>query len=440
MSEPFIPTKAIILPDRPSQMTIKERASGKIKPLHAEGHVGLYLFDPITKKIVHEEKGKNHVFAEALLAGAGGDWVSRISQSWMLINDSAIAIDTDIPYLFGQNIAYGRPSVGTLGTFRGAYNAANQVLAQATIDKIRWKFQYDFTTAQGNSGTMRQIGLSRQYDNAFDGFNGTLLSLFPLPPNTAQSYSTCDGRYAYVCSTAGVITKYDLYLGTNSTIDVSAIVGTTTGDYKVVGYNPSNGKFMVVVMSNTSGNRKVHVFSDSSFSNKESTYSTSNTTLNSYSLSAAYFYENYVVILDSTTNIYKVDYVNNLAFVSSNLNASYGNALYNENSGNNNNVYAAAYSTCPIGTKYLFMGGGYYTGCKKGFLFNLETMDICGYIGNTSTRAVVKYPLTTEQIVSQCSGNGGIINTALTAYQLATPITKTTANGMTATYELEVYW
>lgn len=53
------------------------------------------------------------------------------------LNDSSAALDTAMPYLLGQTIGYGRPSLATSGTFRGAYNSANQVLAAMTTDKVR---------------------------------------------------------------------------------------------------------------------------------------------------------------------------------------------------------------------------------------------------------------------------------------------------------------
>lgn len=99
----------------------------------------------------------------ALLSGPSRDWVSMVSGLWLCLMDDGSANDVNFPFLSGQTIAYGRPSLGTLNTYRGAYNSANQVLAQMDATKARWKFQYDFTTAQANSGTIRSVGLTNQF-------------------------------------------------------------------------------------------------------------------------------------------------------------------------------------------------------------------------------------------------------------------------------------
>lgn len=143
-------------------------------PVHAEGHVCLDFKDPVTGKIVDQIKGKNYVFMDALLSGPNRDWVSMVSGLWLCLMDDGNANDVNFPFLSGQTIAYGRPSLGTLNTYRGAYNSANQVLAQMDATKARWKFQYDFTTAQANSGTIRSVGLTNQFVGA------SLVDKYPL--------------------------------------------------------------------------------------------------------------------------------------------------------------------------------------------------------------------------------------------------------------------
>ena len=79
------------------------------------------------------------------------------------MNNTNLSINTKYPYLFGQTVGYGKPSTAGTGLYRGAYNAANQVLRELSLDSVRWKFQYDFTTAQANDVPINVVGLTNQY-------------------------------------------------------------------------------------------------------------------------------------------------------------------------------------------------------------------------------------------------------------------------------------
>jgi hypothetical protein len=180
---------------------LRDVINGVIKPGRAIGRVTIDLLDPITGKVRNRVSNPNHVFEDALFSGSAYDWITSMSGQYTLLTDNATAVDEDLPFVLGNIVAYGIPSQASSGTYRGAYNAANQVLAAITTTSARWKFQYDFTTAQAN-GTIKCAGLSNQYVEG--GRNH--LSGYRASPYGNNSY-TNDGRYTYVCSTAGVITK-----------------------------------------------------------------------------------------------------------------------------------------------------------------------------------------------------------------------------------------
>lgn len=413
------------------------------QPIHAEGHPCITLTDPLTGKIKEKIQGKNHVFLDALLCrpSLSGDWVNAISTLWTCLNDSTLAVDANIPYLMGQTIGYGVPTASGSGAFRGAYNAANQVLARKTRESVYWKFQYDFTTAQAN-GTINSIGLTHQYQI---GVAYKPISGFPTyVDNTYGRWCTSDGRYTYSCTDAGVITKHDILLGTNVTIDVSAIVGTS--GYKTVGYATDTGKYYIYVYSSTAANRRMYVFSANTFTTLENTYFPTNVSMNQNTYPAMYIYGNTVFWFDAAAanKIYYADFVNNIAYTSLTI-SNYNNAAYNEsNFGTTSGIFGI--SACPLNNKYIITGLQNASSDNRGIIFDLSTCTVVGTICtpitvSNSYAAVCKYPLATASLPFANVGSSYVGTTsAVAAKKLDTPVVKTSANGMTVTYELEVFW
>ena len=250
------------------------------------------------------------MFPDALFSQISPNaWWYAVNSVHMVLSDDDTAVDNNFPYMLGKVVGYGVPSAGSSGNYRGAYNTVNQVLASMTPDMCMWKFQYDFTTAQAN-GTIKSIGLTWQYFTSCT----YPISTYRLP-NSGSSYAstTCDGRYTYTCSTAGIITKYNLYANTSVTIDVSATVGTSSNVNKDVGYSPDTGKYYILTYSSTASNRIMYVFSSNAFSTLETTYSASNIAFgsNNYPI---YIYGNYVFWIASS-QIYYADFVNNAAYI-----------------------------------------------------------------------------------------------------------------------------
>ncbi|MPM18015.1 hypothetical protein SDC9_64416 [bioreactor metagenome] len=403
------------------------------KPECVRGCFSVDLTDPISGKIKKRQTHENHVFSEALFAGVAFDWVSSVSNSWMCLNDSAENIDTTLPYLFGQTIGYGIPNTGSSGTRRGAYNSANQVLAQMSLDKVRWKFQYDFTTAQCNGEAIRTIGLTSQY---FTDYNAKKpLKAFSFIGNSNETV-TCDGRYTYSCSTAGIITKTDCWFGTIASIDVSAIVGTASIN-KTVGYAPGTGKFYIYVYSSTASARRMFVFSDNTFSTLETTYTPTAVAVSS--IAAMYICGEvaYWIYNGALNTIYYANFVSNTAQQTMTV-STYNNASYIETPGFAVTGYFSG--TCPINDTIIYCNSSNTASYRKGILFDISTGTVVGYVMEVETGSYANclHPLTTEKLVCNTLSNGH--KSAITAYKLDSPITKTSANGMTATYELEVFW
>lgn len=411
----------------------------RIQPHHVEGHICIDLTDPVTGKVKQRTEGKNIAFPALVYGCAGnsnssGGWATDMNTSFLFLTDSTTTIDTSLPLILGQVVGYGKPSAGSSGNYRGAYSAANQVLADRTIDSIRWKFQYDFTASQAN-GTIGTIGLS---DSQFYTPNRRCSSR-PFLVGGAVNYGqyTNDGRYAYWCTVAGVITKYDCLLGTSETIDVSATVGTT-GSYKTIAYDPVNKRYGVYVCNSTTSLIRLYIFSDDTFSTLLSTHSPSNILYSNNN--PLYIYGNFLFNVMGTTISY-ADFINNSAY--STITPSTNPATITEAGAS---AFALNYGTTAY-NKYLFCGWSpaNYRSCAA--VIDMSSFTQIGhgaaqyFTGNTKG-PIVRNPFYDDVFVLSTADKGAYLADfgATAMKKLDAPVVKTTANGMTATYELEVFW
>jgi hypothetical protein len=432
-------------------MFIKDSAINK-SPKAAEGRVRIELTNPATGKVTECVEGNNHVFVEPLLYQENnmynistpflmeGYGVNAIN---MCLNDDGTAIDTRFPYLRGHTVGYGTPGQGSSGLYRGAYNAANQVLMDWKSDftRVRYKHQYDFTPSQAN-GTIRNVGLTHQYTNKrFHSRHGLSTSTIPLSHGD-QAY-TNDGRYQYDCSTAGVITIKDKYLRTTATVDVSATVGTTATTYKRIGYAPRTGRYYVWCGSSTAGNRKMYEYSNNAFTTLLNTYSPSNIAIlaSGSSNSGIYIYGNNMYFGSAQNQIQKADFVANTALTTITIT-------------DNTNIIASTATdagTGSIADSYGIYYADFSVAIQRGIIFSPDTDSVMaffvpGTLLNYSTGLFFNPFIRDYNILSAIysyAGNGySLMNmgAAATTYILPSPLTKTSANGLTATYELIFYW
>lgn len=413
------------------------------KPAHIEGHVVIDLTDPITGKVKNRVDGKNIAFPDSVFSfQSGADWQSQISGVPMILTDAVSPADVNLPFVFGQLVGIGLPSQNTLGTYRGAYNAASQVLAQKYIDKMRWKFVYNFTTPQANTAPIKSVGLSHQFNwfttnaqrKVFSGFT-------PVGYTTPAVAPAGDGRYSIWITSAGVVTKLDQYTNVSTVIDLSATVGNNTSNQKGIGYNPQTGQWGILVMSATAGSRKLYIYSDNTFSSLVNTYNPSNYTVNT--ASPFYFYGNFFFNGIGAV-LYYFDYINNNSQTAINLPAEgYTYSLY---SPSGYTVASRLFERSIAYGKYI-LSFGYYGGTtySPGAIYDMDVKTFAGFNcspteNNGIGYGAIFYPATTTGKLFGCWYSGFNHSNALTAYNLPAPVTKTSANAMTATYELEVYW
>lgn len=410
---------------------MKEIARLNYRPLEAEGRVRIDLTDPLTGRVVDRREGKNHVFTQFLERS----YLTKLNSIKTVLTDFTGTLDTTVPFLPGNIIGWGTPSTGSSGNYQGAYNSAGQVIFQykPTSNSVYWKMVYEFTTSQAN-GTIGCIGLTYQFDGTNDFYNGKR-SLGNYTVGNDSYTNTNDATYGYVVSTAGVITKQNNITFDRTTIDVSATVGTDGNYPKCVCYDSKNGKYGVLVASSSSSynaNNKLYIFSDNSFSTLETVYSVSNCPLDAWY--PAYIYNSNLFLVNSDM-VYVFDYTTNTLVTTIMQTASEGK---NINSSVNN---ICLYYGCTATGRYLICGQQYYFGMVVDMLAVVKYAVFCRSRSSTNSyTSSIENVNGNERMCINTSDNNysSAIFDALTAKKLDTPINKTSANGMTVTYELEV--
>lgn len=415
------------------------------KDFDAVGKVCIDLIDPITSKVKHRVDGKNQVFVDSVVHS--GSWPTKVSSALMVLNDSDYPTDANLPFVAGVTLGYGKPSTAGTGLYRGAYNAANQILANVTPEKIAWKFQYDFLTTQAN-GIIKNAGLTNQYlDSSFGGFTWRQpLTRYKTTGNiTGTNLGTNDGRYMYSITAAGVITKTDLWSNTSTTIDKSAVVGNTAGEYKMVGVNPVTRRYYVMVYSGTAANRRMYEFSDNTFGTLLNTYSPTNNTLGNSSVAIPVYVYGGVAYYYANGAISKVDFVNNTAPVAVPYSTTHNVIPATEGQSTNTNTYFAD-STMAY-DKYVIHSGG-----------SSDPYAVCNILDITTGTVVAQqevkagfsvlpryspsalYPYTINKLPCLMANGDFYTNAALTSFVLPEAVEKTSSYALKATYELELYW
>jgi len=415
----------------------------KRHPMHAEGNICIDITDPLTGKVVDKRKGKNQVFPIGIWGAQPYvyNWNYYVDNVYMVLTDSTKDIDPNFPFLLGTPVGFGIPSNSGLGNYRGAYNSANQVLHASTLNSIRWKFQYDFTTAQAN-GTIGTTGLTHQYDQ-----NGrTSVYNFMCPAISTNYLGTSDGSCSYngTYPNTGLLTKRDAYTNATTTIDISALVtggGSTcispvydvsTGKYGVLRHYPGSTAYM-----------QLYIFPNNSFSSVEAIYTVSSVIPKlSYGSYSCYIYGDYLFIPNGNTVMifnYKTDtYVTTLT-----------HSGFSAGSGSGIDLTRYVGSGSLARGKYLFWGLLDYSDSGTYFLiFDMSTQQFAGF-GTKQWSSYYNYMnlawdhFHPDMYLPAGISNNNVLSIAsglMAAKKLDTPVTKTSANGMTVTYELEVFW
>lgn len=418
------------------------------------GKVTIALTNPSTGQVLEFIEGQNHVFQDVLtsleLVGSGYGAVepfasanAGLSTYQLWLSDSNLAIDPVKPYLKGNLIGYGIPGTGGDGAFRGAASTGVQVIANIDdVTKVRYKFQYEFTPTQAN-GVIKAVALTNQFTS-----KNTMPKhgLRKLASHASGSPSYChDRRYSYYITTAGVLTKYDKWKKTTETKDLSTSVGAT--ENKRVCYAPRTGKYYILKTSATAGSRWLYEFSDNTFTTLTGSYPLSNSPVDGATdgyQSVGAVYGEYLYLSKGNKQFKKINFVNNTAPITITLTVNpLPTAPTLINLTQNSNLIAEYDG--------IYMCGDWRLGESAiGACVSPDTDTITTYfypsIYYASNSPVMSNPLSDTFILGGWSndsyaGYGFLqMGAALTTFILPTPITKTSANGLTVTYELEVSW
>jgi hypothetical protein len=402
----------------------------------AEGRVCINYTDPITQKIKEQIKGKNHIYRDALFSG----WYSNVTNATMVLSMGTRAIDPDIPYILGDTIGYGMPLTGSLGTVRGAYNAASSYLELKTLENISWKFVYDFTPMQVPY-PVKTIAMTNQFSTK----GGSHFSKFGLITGSAAGNGGCtsDGRYTYRINADGIITKYDAYFNTTTTIDIVGIVGAVFN--KILLYEPLTGYYYV-----WSASKKMFRFDDDTFSVSTAEWLCPNLALNlngGLGDVGGYVYNGIAYVFNGT-NIYKLPFVANIAQPNvplpptSTIGIPQSTSVTTFSSSQN----SITSTQSPLKDTLIVFGGG-TAGSSTiiGYIWDLATESVVGYLSNSSNAVSSKIPsfimpTATNKILGLVNDQGNV-NCAIAQYVLPVDAPERPAGyGMTVSYEIEVTW
>lgn len=411
------------------------------RPQRVEGHVCLELKDPISGKIKERINGRNHIFENTFFMQGLSNMTTNdlgyfyswnrpkgcVSFAYLCLQDTEIPtpIDDTRPYLVGQTLGYGMAEAAASGSFRGAYNAVNSFLAKWDLTKVSWQFQYDFSASQAN-GTIKCMGLSHQFGSRYTA-SGFIPAQQIFAPYNPINVATSTGRYKMSITTAGIVKVIDLYgIEANREIDISAIVDSSTST-KSIGYDPNTGKCYVWRYSSTAANRLMFEYENFTFSNYLGSTNYTNCTSNN-AARPFYRYGNTFYFMGETTSRYVYTLTTGNAFTSVTIPYAANNAS------GSYSIYPNS-STCGraegIWMAYRFL----YDPVNNVFLYQ---------VGSVDGGAVYPYDIGFIHHGNGASTSYGspfVVNAAaIAAYNLPSPIEKTSANTLTATYAIDVYW
>ena len=184
------------------------------------------------------------------------------------------------------------------------------------------------------------------------------------------------------------------------------------------------GKYYIYAQSSTAANRKMYVFSDNTFSNLEATYSISNISMAGGPL---YIYGNFAFSCGASNAIYGADFVNNTAHATYTVSANpFGTP-------SQINKFTIGYQ------KYIVIPGG----STYGVIFDMSTREFVGLLASTQGGASSSsnWCHASAPLITPFMAGTGVaadkklyVNPAIAMKKLDTPVTKTSANGMTVTY------
>ncbi|GHU56171.1 hypothetical protein AGMMS49975_19080 [Clostridia bacterium] len=232
----------------------------KISPqVDVIGKVQIDYTDKITGKVKERICGNNHVFLDAFNTTAWWDRLSATTYDTFFLTDDDTPPDDNFQYLRGNIIGWGRVGNEASGAYRGKF-LANESIIDGDINNgagRHFKYTYTFTGDQVLQ-PIKSLGLSMQYSGEID----VPVRRWKYPTNL-NTYTTMRNNLLYNCAN-GIITVFNPFTGTSSTIDVTNVVGNAQGNM-CVGFADDSTKAYIFRVGSAVGNRAIYEFLDETF-------------------------------------------------------------------------------------------------------------------------------------------------------------------------------
>ena len=406
----------------------------------AAGKYCIELKDPNTGRATKTVQGKNHVFSDSLRS----DNLQILDSIPLVLTDGTQNVMTDFPFLSGYPIGNGIPGYNGYENIRGAYESSAQILRnyRPATNSLYWKYRYNFTTTQAN-GSISSIGLTFQYMSSCARL-GIIVSGTQWGGSNVLLNFTNDGKYGYLVTRSGTnitISYVEPITNVWNNISISNFTYDSNYSYAVVFFSDT-GKYGIMKWSTSSSyksNNKLYVYADNSFSALTATYTISNIPSAAIPNHCMYGYGNHIYIPSSSAKLYRYNYATDtqLDTVTFQLSA-YDPVSIRPSASSDAELYKGTFA---IGSRlYMFPhqnGFVYDMGSENLIAITCENPVMEDYynIWIRNVFNVNRPPL----LVGRSGTNITEYDQAITAKKLDSPITKTSANGMTVTYELEVF-
>ncbi|GHU53439.1 hypothetical protein FACS1894132_05600 [Clostridia bacterium] len=245
----------------------------KISPqVDVIGKVQIDYTDEITGKVKERICGNNHVFLDSFNTSAWWDRLSGTTYDTFFLTDDDTSPDDNFQYLRGNIIGWGRVGNEASGAYRGKFLASESIIDGDINNGVgrRWKYTYTFTGDQVLQ-PIKSLGLSMQYSSEID----VPVRRWKYPTNL-NTYTSMRNNLLYYCAN-GIITVFNPFTGTSTTIDVTNVVGNAQGNM-CVGFADDSTKAYVFRVGSAVGNRAIYEFLDETFIVQGNVYSCSNWT------------------------------------------------------------------------------------------------------------------------------------------------------------------
>lgn len=138
---------------------MKDLAQLRGLPFEAHGHCRVDYTDPVTGHVLERIEGDNHVFIDQFLQQ---DWQAQALRAMLMVTEGDQELDTDLPFIPGDPIAYGNINSAANGICRGSYRYADSFYNRVANNKVSCMYVYDFLHTQ-ILGKIGYVGLTANH-------------------------------------------------------------------------------------------------------------------------------------------------------------------------------------------------------------------------------------------------------------------------------------